>query len=252
VSDPQALPLADTATPDPDDHVIGVDFSGGLASVLTQLNAEFNGRIQFSNPAGTTLRILDDGAANNTDISSVTATVTETSLANGVVELPFFSDINGTFSGAITQDGSQTLGFAGRIKVNPNLLGDPTKLIAYQAGVASGDDSRPHFLYDQLTSSALSYSPSAGIGVTKAPFSGSLPAYLQQMLSQQGAAANAAAQLQQGQDVVVQALQQRISDESGVNIDNEMAHLLQLQNAYAANARVLSTVKAMLETLMNL
>lgn len=252
VSDPQALPLADTVTPDPDDHVIGVDFSGGLASVLTQLNAEFNGRIQFSNPAGTTLRILDDGAANNTDVNSVTATVTETSLANGVVEFPFFSDINGVFSGAITQEGAQTLGFAGRIKVNPSLLADPTKLIGYQSGVASGDDSRPHFLYDQLTSAAQSYSPSAGIGVTKAPFSGSLTAYLQQMLSQQGAAANAAAQLQQGQGVVVQALQQRISDESGVNIDNEMAQLLQLQNAYAANARVLSTVKAMLETLLNL
>jgi flagellar hook-associated protein FlgK len=31
-----------------------------------------------------------------------------------------------------------------------------------------------------------------------------------------------------------------------------MAHLLQLQNAYAANARVLSTVKAMLEALLNI
>jgi flagellar hook-associated protein 1 FlgK len=37
-----------------------------------------------------------------------------------------------------------------------------------------------------------------------------------------------------------------------VNIDQEMANLLTLQNAYAANARVLSTVKDMLDLLMQL
>jgi flagellar hook-associated protein 1 FlgK len=38
--------------------------------------------------------------------------------------------------------------------------------------------------------------------------------------------------------------------DSAVNVDAEMANLLNLQNAYAANARVMSTVKEMLETLM--
>ena len=36
-----------------------------------QLNALFNGKVQFSNPAGSTLRILDDGAANNSTINAV-------------------------------------------------------------------------------------------------------------------------------------------------------------------------------------
>ena len=252
VSDPQALPLSDTATADPNDEVIGLDFSQGMAAVVSLLNSQFNGRIQFSNPAGTTLRILDDGAANNTDVNSVAATMTVTSLAGGTAELPFFTDVDGAFSGAITRDGSQTVGFAGRIAVNPSLLADPTRLVAYQAGVTAGDGLRPNFLYDQLTKTPLSYLPSAGIGTVQSPFSGSLPAYLQQMLSQQGAAANAALQLQQGQEVVVNALQQRITEESGVDIDQEMAHLLQLQNAYAANARVLATVKAMLETLFSM
>jgi flagellar hook-associated protein 1 FlgK len=35
-----------------------------------------------------------------------------------------------------------------------------------------------------------------------------------------------------------------------VNIDEEMAHLLALQNAYSANARVMSTVKDMYTALM--
>jgi flagellar hook-associated protein 1 FlgK len=252
VSDPDALPLKDTATADPNDRVIGIDATQGMPAVLASLNSRFNGRIVFGNPSGTMLRILDDGAANNTDVTSANATVTATSLAGGSAELPFFTDVNDLFSGAITGQGSQTRGFAGRIAVNPALLADPTRLVAYQAGVAGGDGLRPDFLSEQLTKTPLTFSPDAGIGTSVSPFAGSLPAYLQQMLSQQGAAANAAAQLQQGQSVVVSALQQRISDESGVNIDNEMAHLLQLQNAYAANARVLSTVKSMLEALMNI
>jgi flagellar hook-associated protein 1 FlgK len=252
VSDPNALPLDPTATADPNDTVIGVDFSQGLASVVTQLNSQFNGHIQFSNPSGTTLRILDDGTANTTDIASATATVTATSLAGGTAELPFFTDGNQAFSGAITANGSETTGFAGRITVNAGLIADPSRLVAYQAGVAAGDETRPDFLFNQMTQAPVDFSPTAGIGTAASPFSGSLPAYLQQMLSQQGSAADAAAQLQQGQDVVVNALQQRASDDSGVNIDNEMAQLLQLQNAYAANARVLSTVKAVLDDLMNL
>ena len=64
---------------------------------------------------------------------------------------------------------------------------------------------------------------------------------MRQVVSQQGAAAEAASNLKQGQDVVFNALQQRFSDGSAVNIDQEMANLLSLQNSYAANARVLST-----------
>ena len=148
--------------------------------------------------------------------------------------------------------GPQSLGYAGRIVVNPSLLADPSELVAYQAGVAAGDQTRPDFLYNQLTSANLTYDPSAGIGAANAPFRGPLTGYIQQMMSVQGSAAAAATQLQQGQDVVVSALQQRMSDSSGVNIDQEMAQLLQLQNAYAANAHVLSTVKQMFDALMNI
>jgi flagellar hook-associated protein 1 len=51
---------------------------------------------------------------------------------------------------------------------------------------------------------------------------------------------------------VVNALRQRMSETSGVNIDQEMTNLLQLQSAYSANARVLSTVRDMLDTLMRI
>ena len=68
------------------------------------------------------------------------------------------------------------------------------------------------------------------------------------MISQQGEAAATASSLQQGQEIVVNSLQQRFADQSNVNIDEEMANLLKLQTAYAANARVLTTVKDMLDS----
>ena len=69
------------------------------------------------------------------------------------------------------------------------------------------------------------------------------------MVSQQSQAANAATSLQQGQDTVVSALQQRFNDQSGVNINTEMSNLIALQNAYGANARVMSTIQPMMSTL---
>ena len=56
----------------------------------------------------------------------------------------------------------------------------------------------------------------------------------------------------QGQDVVLNTLQQKFNDTSGVNVDQEMANLLTLQNSYSANARVLSAVKDMFDTLINM
>ena len=57
VDDPSVLPLSNTATLDPNDEVLGVNFAGGMASVVTQLNAALgsSANLQFSNPSGSTL-----------------------------------------------------------------------------------------------------------------------------------------------------------------------------------------------------
>lgn len=252
VDDPSALPLADTDTANPNDTVVGVDFSGGISSVVSQINAALSGTgVSASNPSGNTLRVLDDGAANTADVNALSTTTTATSLTGGV-QLPFFLDGSSVYSGAIGPNGSQSVGLAGRIAVNPALADDPSQLVTYQAGVASADGTRPNFIYDQIANASLTFSPSSGIGTTAAPFSGTAGTFLQQVLSLQGQAANNASNLKQGQDVVLNALQQRFNASSSVNIDQEMSDLLNLQNAYAANARVMSTVQTMLTTLMQM
>ena len=61
VDDPTALPLSNPGA-NPNNPVIGVNFSGGMASIVSQLNAALGtANLQFSNPAGSTLRVLDNG-----------------------------------------------------------------------------------------------------------------------------------------------------------------------------------------------
>ena len=250
VTDPAALPLQNAPNANP--RQIGVNFSGGMASIVSQLNTALgSSHLQFSNPSGSTLQVTDSGA-NLTTVNAASVTTTTSSLANGSAQLPLFTDGNSLYTGTITGTGSQLTGLAGRITVNSAVLADPSKLTVYSTSPATtaGDTTRPDYLYSQLTSGTFTYSPQTGLGTAATPFKGTLNGYMQQFLSQQANASTSATQLQQGQDVVVSALQQRMNSTSGVNIDTEMANLISIQNTYAANAHVMSVVQTMMTSLM--
>jgi flagellar hook-associated protein 1 len=254
VDDPSVLPLGNNATVDPNDEVLGVDFSGGMASVVSQLNAALGttANLQFSNPSGSTLRVLDDGAPNRSDVTAASVTTTMSSLTSGNPQLPLFTDNGAPYSGAITASGPEQTGLAGRISVNTALIGDPSRTIVYSTNplTAAGDTTRSDFILNQLSNNSYRYSPQTGIGTTGVPFTGTLLNFAKQFISQQGETATAAKQLADGQDVVLNTLQNKMSATTGVNIDDEMAHLLALQNAYSANARVMSSIKQMFDTLI--
>jgi len=249
VDDPTALPLS--SPPGVSPRVIGVNFSGGLASVVTQLNAALAANhLQFSNPSGSTLRILNDVSPDAT-VNTASVTTTVSSLTSGNPQLPLFTDAGSLFTGAITGNGSQVTGFAGRIAVNQALLANPANLTTFNNSppTPAGDTTRPDFIFSQLTTGSFTYPPQTGLGSPTSPFSGTIPGFLQQFLSLQASAASSATQLQQGQDVVVSTLQQKFDATSKVNIDTEMSNLIALQNAYAANAHVISVVQSMMATL---
>jgi flagellar hook-associated protein 1 FlgK len=252
VNDPSVLPLPNTATNDPNDQVVGIDFSGGMASVVTQLNTALGAaNISFSNPAGNTLRVLDDGAPNLSNIDAASVAITTSTLTSGNAQVALFKDGGNLYTGAFLSTGAQVTGLAGRLAVNTGIVGDPSKLVQYGPSTPSGDTTRPDFLYTQLTTATFTFSPQAGLGTTASPFRGSMLSYAQQFTSAQGESASAAKLLAEGQDVVLSTLQQKFNAASGVNIDDEMSHLLALQNAYAANARVMGVVKEMFQALMN-
>jgi flagellar hook-associated protein 1 len=249
VSDLTALPLQNAANANP--KLIGINFSGVPTPVLTQLNTAFAGSNLTFSLSGSTLQVTDNNT-NSATVNAASITTTASSLTNGSPSLPLFTDGNTLYTGAITANGSQQTGLAGRITVNSALAADPSKFTVYSTSptTQAGDTTRPDYLYSQMTTGTFTYSPQTGLGSVTSPFKGTLGGYMQQFLSQQANASTSATQLQQGQDVVVSALQQRMNSTSGVNIDTEMANLISLQNTYAANAHVMSVVQTMMSSLM--
>src|SRR6202166_3590493 len=91
VDDPTALPLSNAGA-NPNNPTIGINFTGGMASVVSQLNSALGGaNLQFSNPSGSTLRVVDSGTGATT-VNTASATTTASSLANGNTQLPLFTD----------------------------------------------------------------------------------------------------------------------------------------------------------------
>jgi flagellar hook-associated protein 1 FlgK len=200
------------------------------------------------------MRVLDDGAAGPSDVNAVSAHVTETGLSSGNLELAFFTD-----SGRVPQDYTGSLdgspqkrGFASRITFNSALVADPSALVAYSPTTAAGDATRPFFLLDRLNSTDISFSPGTGIGAANAPFTGSIGDYLQRVVDFQAEQSARAERDLAGKELMRDSLQTKMQESTGVNIDQELSELLVLQNAYAANARVLSTVDELLNILLNI
>ena len=255
VTDPAALPLQNATNANP--MRIGIDFAGGMWAIASALNTALAGtHLSFAaapSPAtATTLRVTDDNSGL-AKVSSAATTKTISSLTSGNPQLAVFTDGGqALYTGAITASGSQMTGLAGRIAVNTQLVNDPTRLSVYNTSpvTPAGDTTRSDYLYSQLTSAVFSYSPQSGLGSANQPFSGSVSNFLQQFLSVQANAATQATQLQQGQSVVVSTLQAKFDSTASVNLDSEMSNLIQLQNAYAANAHVMSVVQSMMNTLL--
>ncbi|WP_375458085.1 flagellar hook-associated protein FlgK [uncultured Enterovirga sp.] len=231
---------------------IGIDLSGGLAGAVTTIGTALGSAYAVSNPAGTTLRVLNNGATSS--VTALSAQATVTGLGSGNPEIPLFVDggrANATYSGSF-EGGSQLAGFAGRIAINPAVVTNRSTLIAYGPAVPAGDTTRPSLLLDRLTDATRSFSGAAGIGGSDAPWTGSVAGFAQQVISSQAADATAAMNLDEGQQVVLNAVQSRFSDQAGVNIDTELTQLIQLQTAYGANARLITAAKDMMDLLLRI
>lgn len=249
-----SLPLPASAQGDANNRVIGIDFSGGPAAVAAQIQAAVGPGFAVSN-TGSVLRIVDDGAAGTRDVVGLTARPTQISLTGGTGEMPFFVDgrNNAAYTGSY-EGGAQSVGFASRITVNPDLIADRSRLVVYNTSPATpqGDATRPNFLYDRLTSSQRSFTNATGFDGSTATSTGTVSSLVQRVVAGQGQASEQAKRLDEGQQVAFSSVQSRFLEDTKVNVDQEMSTLIELQSAYAANARVISTVKELLDVLMRL
>ncbi len=194
--------------------------------------------------------------------------------------LRLFSDAAGAIpagGGIPVQDGY--VGYAGTITVNPaiaaqpSLVRDGTHDVAGGAGATAftpnpaGGPSGFATLLGRVLDFALGEQIAPGIaqqapartglgptGTLSAPYAppARLSALATALVSAQaGARGQTDAALSSAQSLQI-ALDDKVSSSSAVSVDQEMTTMLQLQHAYAANARVISTVQAMLDAMLGM
>jgi len=262
VSDPTLLPLTDTATTNPNDTVVGIDISSGTpATYITNIIAALGTAapdLQVSNDGSDNLRILGDSTTvpNATTVESLSANITPSATTDQGLGLSIFVDQrNGTevFTDA-PENGGQRVGFANGISVNPALLADSSLLVDYQttpAANSENDPARAQYLLNALTNETAYFDPEAGMGSSSSPFQGTVLDYINQTVAYQGNQAADAKTYSDSKEALTLNLAVRYEESYSVNLDAEMAFLVQLENAYAANARVMQTINDLMQELLN-
>lgn len=229
-------------------RVVGMDFSQGGASVGNALNAIFPG-LNISGGPGT-LTILDDGGTGNTDVKSAVARSTSTGLQGSGLAFNLFVDRgNAAFTNNPDTHPPQKQGFAARIAINPAILADNRLLVQYEAGGTLGDADRANYVISQLESMSFVSGTSPQANTGRFQLSGNLGEIISQVVGFQGASIDAALTKRDDRQMTLDTIIDQMESDYGVNVDEEMTRLLELQNAYAANARVVSVVKELLDTL---
>lgn len=244
VNDASALPLSNSDTLDPGDTVYGIDFSGGWASVATQIQTALGSNFAVTNPSGSTIQILDSGSSAVT-VDGLTKTVTATDEQGGQSAVAVFTDGSSYYTGSF-DDGSQLDGLASRIQVNSKIVSDPSLLVDYSTSTETGDSTRPTALVDALADTKIHTSLGGGLGAKET----TIASFANSMVSYWAGQASTQQTLVDNQSVIQSNLTSRMSDASAVNTDTELTKLIQLQSYYSANAQVLSTLRDMLDTLV--
>ncbi len=166
-----------------------------------------------------------------------------------------------TYSGSTVPPSGVIPGLAGEIRVNPNV--DPTQggdVKRLRDGGISAP-ANPAYLYNRSNavgyvgrinqliaglSAQQSFDAAAGLGSTM-----SLTAYATSSIGWLGSQAQRIEKIASYQKTVLQQAQQALSNATGVNLDEEMAKMLAIENSYQASTRLLATINAMYSILLD-
>jgi flagellar hook-associated protein 1 FlgK len=231
-------------------RVIGVDFSAGATAVAAALDAKLP-NLDITSTGANNLRILDDGALGKTDVRTAVARSTSTGLQGTGLGINLFVDQgNSAFTNNLDTDPPQKQGFAARISINPAIVADNRLLVQYEVGGTLGDADRADYVIDQLSKMQFVSGGNPAANAGRFQLSGNLSELISQVVGFQGSTINAAISKNEDRELTLNTIVDQMESDYGVNVDEEMARLMELQNAYAANARVVSVVKELLDALL--
>ncbi|QDZ10805.1 flagellar hook-associated protein FlgK [Devosia ginsengisoli] len=231
-------------------RVIGVDFSAGATAVAAALDAKLP-NLDISSTGANNLRILDDGAAGKTDVRTAVARSSSTGLQGSGLGFNLFVDQgNSAFTNNLDTDPPQKQGFAARISIDPAIIADNRLLVQFEVGGTLGDADRANYVIDQLSKMQFVSGGNPAANSGRFQLSGNLSELISQVVGFQGSTINAAITKNDDRQLTLGTIVDQMESDYGVNVDEEMARLMELQNAYAANARVVSVVKELLDALL--
>lgn len=155
---------------------------------------------------------------------------------------------------ALVRDGTHAVANTpgGPTAFNPNPAGGPTGFVTMLDRLI--ERSMGETVRDGTSWSAIPSGSLGPDGSLTSPFipPRSIDAYAAMLTGSQSADRAAASDLRERAESLKRGLDARFQDDSGVDPDAEMAALVQLQNAYAANARVMNTAQQMWDTLQSI
>ncbi|ODT75457.1 MAG: flagellar hook-associated protein FlgK [Pelagibacterium sp. SCN 64-44] len=229
-------------------RVISLDMSDSAAAAAT-LQGKF-GNLSITSPSPGMLQVLDDGTSGSFDITGLTARSSVTGAQTGDLAFSLFVDSgNAAYTGNLDGKPPQIQGLASRISINPAILADNRLLVQYDIGVSLGDAARPEYILRQLESMNFVSGGTPASNAGRHQLNGTVEGLIDQVLNYHGTVIGTAMTANDSRQLTLDTIITQMDAEYGVNIDEEMSRLVQLQSSYAANARVVSVVKELLDTL---
>ncbi|MHA6690166.1 flagellar hook-associated protein FlgK [Devosia sp. A449] len=230
-------------------RVIGVDMSAGNTAVVDRLKTLLPGLAVTENAGN--LRIMDDGGVKSSIQTAVARTTSKGLQGAGLGFNLFVDQGNSAFTNNLDGNPPQRQGFAARISVNTAILTDNRLIVQHEVGGTLGDADRANYVIDQLEKMKFVSGGTPSENANRFQLSGNLSEFISQVVGFQGSTINAALTKRDDRQLTLDTIIDQMESEYGVNVDEEMARLMELQNAYAANARVVSVVKELLDTLFS-
>ena len=216
-----------------------------IGNVISALNTALGG--------AATLTLNADGSistATSAVYPGYTLNVTNDTTQRGTTSISF-SELFGLGANALAQQ-AQGFSVTPADANNPALVGFATPQItaATVAGdtiVSAGDNSGAIALENAINRTE-SFQAAGGIAAQTASLSDYAASFYQNLSTQ----SNAVTTNQTTQDDRLTEANSRVASYSGVNLDEELTNLTSYQQAYAAGARILTTVDALYQTLLQI
>ena len=217
---------------------VAVNASMTVGQVVSALNTAMGGAESFT--------LNSDGSITTTPSASYSGAqlqVTNDTTQRGTTGISF-TDLFGIGSIALA---NQAQGFA----VNPALVADPSRLAFATPDVSSdqvvgSDDSSGLQALQTLATATQNFAPAGNLGSQTCSLGDYAAAFYQDIATQSSTATSN----QTAQNDRLTEAQTRQSDESGVNLDEELSNMMIYQQAYSAGARMLTTADQLYQTLL--